>query len=78
VPDATICLTVPGTSGERLELGTSLLFTRNSNPGKSVENSTWAGGVWMSLRPDARLAHPAGRYREVSPLTVGRIGSVDG
>src|SRR5450755_398172 len=58
----------------RLELSASLLFTRNSNPGKSVEDSTWAGRVRAPLGPDARFARPAGRYREVSPLTV-RPGS---
>jgi hypothetical protein len=64
----------------RLELSTSLLFTRDSDPGKSVEDSTWSGRVRTPLGPDARFARPAGRYRESSPLTdrPGRVGSVDG
>jgi len=41
-----------------------LLFTRNSNPGKSVENSTWAGRVWTPLgRMHARLADSAKSVR---------------
>jgi hypothetical protein len=67
VLDAVVGLTAPEPVG-RLVLSTSLLFTWNSNLGKSVEDSTWAGRMWQ-----IPLSQPADR-----PPGSARLGLIVG
>jgi hypothetical protein len=60
----------------RLEVGISLLLTGNSNLGKPVEDPAWGG--MSAAGAGMGTSRTAGRYYEVSPLTVRSVGSIDG
>ena len=53
-----------------------MLLTGNSNLGKPVEDPAWGG--MSDARAGMGTSRTAGRYSEVSPLTVRSVGSIDG